>query len=68
MAEGAPQLHESAPGNQAFHWKFANGDVDGALATAEVVLKAALHPAAAHPQRDGAARRGGAVESPAWTS
>ncbi|HEY7093761.1 MAG TPA: xanthine dehydrogenase family protein molybdopterin-binding subunit [Ktedonobacterales bacterium] len=39
IAEGAPQLHADAPGNQAFHWKFANGDAAAALAAGEVVLK-----------------------------
>ena len=39
QAEGAPQLHDEAPGNQAFHWKFAAGNVDAALRDAEVVLK-----------------------------
>ena len=29
----------SAPGNQAFHWKFATGDADGAKRDAEVTLK-----------------------------
>ena len=38
-APGAPQLHESAPGNQAFNWKFAAGDVDGAFQAAEVTVK-----------------------------
>ncbi len=39
LAAGAPQLHEDAPGNLAFHWKFAAGDVDKALSEAEIVLK-----------------------------
>src|SRR5262249_18724642 len=38
-ASGAPQLHESAPGNQAFHWKFASGDIDGAMRDAEVIIR-----------------------------
>ena len=38
-SEGAPQLHGSAPGNQAFHWVVAGGDVDAAFAAAEVVVK-----------------------------
>jgi len=37
--EGAPQLHEDAPGNQAFHWVVAGGDADAAFASAEVVVK-----------------------------
>lgn len=39
LAAGAPQLHADAPGNLAFHWKFANGDPDSAFAQAEVTLK-----------------------------
>jgi carbon-monoxide dehydrogenase large subunit len=39
LAAGAPQLHEEAPGNLVFHWKFAAGDADRALAEAEVTLK-----------------------------
>ena len=39
LKPGSPQLYDSAPGNQAFHWKFRNGDADGALANAEVRLK-----------------------------
>ncbi len=36
---GAPQLHEQAPNNQAFHWVVAGGDVDAAFASAEVVVR-----------------------------
>ena len=36
---GAPQLHESAPGNIAFHWTVAGGDIDQAFANAEVVVR-----------------------------
>jgi carbon-monoxide dehydrogenase large subunit len=39
LAGGAPQLHDDAPGNQAFHWSFANGDADGAINNAEVVIR-----------------------------
>jgi carbon-monoxide dehydrogenase large subunit len=39
LAEGAPQLHDDAPSNQAFHWSFANGDADGAINNAEVVVR-----------------------------
>ena len=39
MQPGAPQLHEIAPNNVNFHWKFANGDADAALRDAEVVVK-----------------------------
>jgi aerobic carbon-monoxide dehydrogenase large subunit len=36
---GAPQLHPEAPGNQAFHWTVAGGDIDAAFSTAEVVVR-----------------------------
>lgn len=37
--DGAPQLHAEIPGNQAFHWTVAGGDVDGAFAAADVVVR-----------------------------
>jgi aerobic carbon-monoxide dehydrogenase large subunit len=37
--EGAPQLHAEAPGNLAFHWKLAGGDVDAAFENADVVVR-----------------------------
>lgn len=39
MRPGAPQLHEDAPNNQAFHWVAAGGDTDAAFASAEVVVR-----------------------------
>src|SRR5262245_25229153 len=36
---GAPLLHSDVPGNQAFHWKVAGGDVDAAFKAADVVVK-----------------------------
>ena len=39
MRAGAPQLHEDAPNNQAFHWVMAGGDTDAAFSDAEVVVK-----------------------------
>ena len=36
---GAPQLHPEAPGNQAFHWTVAGGDIDAAFSKAEVVVR-----------------------------
>jgi carbon-monoxide dehydrogenase large subunit len=36
---GAPQLHSEAPGNVAFHWTVAGGDVDAAFRDAPVVVK-----------------------------
>ena len=39
LQEGAPQLHEDAPNNQAFHWVAAGGDTDDAFANADVVVR-----------------------------
>lgn len=39
MQEGAPQLHQDAPHNQAFHWVAAGGDVDQAFEDAEIVVR-----------------------------
>ena len=36
--DSAPQLHEDAPGNQAFHWVLPAGDADAAFAAADVVV------------------------------
>ncbi|PKB77796.1 MAG: carbon monoxide dehydrogenase [SAR202 cluster bacterium Io17-Chloro-G9] len=36
---GAPQLHDDAPNNQAFHWVVAGGDADAAFESAEVVVR-----------------------------
>jgi carbon-monoxide dehydrogenase large subunit len=38
-AKGATQIHGDVPGNQAFHWTVAGGDVDAAFAKAEVIVK-----------------------------
>jgi carbon-monoxide dehydrogenase large subunit len=38
-AKGAPQIHADIPGNQAFHWVVAGGDVDAAFSKADVVIK-----------------------------
>jgi carbon-monoxide dehydrogenase large subunit len=38
-ASGAPQLHANIPGNQAFHWTVAGGDVEAAFAHAEVIVR-----------------------------
>ena len=37
--DGAPQLHNDAPNNQAFHWVVAGGDADAAFQSAEVVVR-----------------------------
>jgi carbon-monoxide dehydrogenase large subunit len=39
VAAGAPQLHAEAPGNLAFHWTVAGGDIDAAFAKADVVVR-----------------------------
>ena len=39
MQPGAPQLHEDAPNNQAFHWVAEGGDSDAAFAAADVIVK-----------------------------
>jgi aerobic carbon-monoxide dehydrogenase large subunit len=36
---GAPQLHTEAPGNVAFHWTVAGGDVDAAFKSADVIVR-----------------------------
>jgi len=36
---GAPQLHEDAPNNQAFHWVVTGGDPDAAFESPEVVVR-----------------------------
>jgi carbon-monoxide dehydrogenase large subunit len=36
--KGAPQLHTDMPGNLAFHWTVAGGDVDAAFASADVTV------------------------------
>jgi aerobic carbon-monoxide dehydrogenase large subunit len=41
-ATGAPQLHPSAPGNQAFHWTVAGGDIEAAFANPEVLVRDAI--------------------------
>ena len=38
MDAGAPQLHDDAPNNQAFHWVASGGDPDAAFAAADVVV------------------------------
>jgi aerobic carbon-monoxide dehydrogenase large subunit len=55
MAEGAPQLHADAQGNQAFHWTVAGGDVDAAFAGADVtiserIIQQRLIPTAIEPR------------------
>lgn len=42
LEAGAPQIHDSVPGNQAFKWALVGGDTDGALAAAEVRISQVL--------------------------
>ncbi len=42
LKEGAPQLHEEAPGNQAFKWVLPGGDVEAAFKEADVVVEQRL--------------------------
>jgi carbon-monoxide dehydrogenase large subunit len=39
VEDGAPELHEEAPGNRCFHWKVSGGDVEKAFADAAVVVR-----------------------------
>jgi aerobic carbon-monoxide dehydrogenase large subunit len=62
LGKGAPQLHAEAPGNVAFHWKLAGGDVDQAFKEADLVVSqrfvnqrlipSAIEPRAAVAQYD----------------
>jgi aerobic carbon-monoxide dehydrogenase large subunit len=36
---GAPTLHSEAPGNVAFHWTVAGGDIEAAFKNADVVVR-----------------------------
>ncbi|MFQ5679740.1 MAG: xanthine dehydrogenase family protein molybdopterin-binding subunit [Gemmatimonadota bacterium] len=56
LADGAPQLHDDAPGNLAFRWTVSGGEVDRAFEEAEVVVRdrivnQRLIPAAMEPRR-----------------
>ena len=71
--QGAPQLHDDAPGNVNFHWKFANGDVDAAFASADVVIKQRfvqqrLVPNAMEPRGMVAQWNPGAEELTVWNT
>ena len=37
--DGAPQLHASIKGNQAFHWTVSGGDIEAAFRNADVIVK-----------------------------
>ena len=38
LGKGAPELHASAPGNQAFHWTVSGGDAAAAFSAADAVV------------------------------
>lgn len=42
VAPGAPLIHDSAPGNQAFRWSLVGGDTNGALEHADVRISQTL--------------------------
>ena len=55
LAKGAPQLHAEAPGNVAFRWTLAGGDVEKVFREAEVVVSnrfvnQRLNPSAMEPR------------------
>ncbi|HEY7349375.1 MAG TPA: molybdopterin cofactor-binding domain-containing protein [Ktedonobacterales bacterium] len=73
MQAGAPQLHDEAPNNIAFHWQLKNGDIDAAFASAEVVVKQRfinqrLIPNAMETHATVASWNAGAEEMTLWTT
>jgi carbon-monoxide dehydrogenase large subunit len=73
MQPGAPQLHDEAPNNIAFHWQLKNGDIDAAFADAEVVVKQRfinqrLIPNAMEPRAALASWNAGAEEMTFWNT
>ena len=73
MEEGAPQLHEDAPNNQAFHWVAVGGDPDAAFAEAEVtvsdtIVQQRLVPNAMEPRSAVASWLGSMGELTLWST
>ena len=73
MQDGAPQLHEDAPNNQAFHWVASGGDTDAAFSSAEVVVRETiiqqkLIPNAIEPRSAVATWLSAAGELTLWSS
>ena len=73
MQPGAPQLHEDAPNNQAFHWVAAGGDTDAAFAAADVIVKDTilqqrLIPTAMEPRSAVATWTGSMGELTLWST
>ena len=56
LAKGAPELHGSAPGNQAFHWTVSGGDAaaafaqPGAVVVKDRIVQQRLIPTAMEPR------------------
>jgi len=73
MQPGAPQLHEDAPNNQAFHWVSEGGDTDAAFAAADVIVKDTilqqrLIPNAMEPRSAVASWSAAMAELTLWTT
>ena len=73
MEAGAPQLHEDAPNNQAFHWVAVGGDPDAAFADADVVvsdtiIQQRLVPNAMEPRSAVASWLGSMGELTLWST
>ena len=73
LEPGAPQLHEEAPNNEAFHWVVAGGDADAAVDTAEVVvseriIQQRLIPNAIEPRSAVAQWSGASGELTLWNT
>lgn len=71
--DGAPQLHDDAPNNVAFHWVAAGGDVDSAFEGADVVvreriLQQRLIPNAMEPRSAVAQWNGAMNDLTLWTT
>ena len=68
---GAPQLHPEVPGNVAFTWKVAGGDVEKAFSEATVkveqrILQQRLQPTAMEPRAACASYNPGTGQLTAW--
>ena len=59
LADGAPLVHADKGTNHAFSWGFTAGDYEAVKAPRGGRRVAPVRPAAAHPDRDGAARGAG---------
>ena len=72
-AEGAPTVHDDAPGNLAFDWAVGAGDYDAAAAAADVVvseriINQRLIPNPMEPRGIMADYNGGTEQLTIWTS